>query len=314
MIEVKLTKLINSTPVGYLTDGLWITAGGKVLPIELNEFAEYELTDNPQPKALQFEYEDYERLTRDYFRGLIPRVNPRMDMAVITKHLPGQHDQASHGRRGVIKPGIENWNPHVGNLLEAAKEIDPRRGSGEAVVFTEAAGFNGKPRVLSQEEFDALEGETIYRGVGADSELQDYRDSLVQYGSRGTYGNGAYFSNDVRTAQYYAADSGYKSVMQAKLLPTANVVSFENLEDFKTWRTGLEEEWFASFSQGDRTPVELNVARWHLTGSFTPIAMMKGVDAFRFPKKQVFETDRIEFYTVVLNRGQVAINDDYSVE
>lgn len=301
MIEVKLTKLINSTPVGHLTDGLWITAGGKVLPIELNEFAEYELTDNPRPKALQFEYEDYERLTHDYFRNLIPKFNPRMDMAVITKHLPGQHDQASHGRRGVLKPGIDNWHPQVGNLIDAAEGIDEGRGDGLTVVFTEAAGFNGKPQVLSQAEFDALEGETIYRGVPSESQIQDFKESVVQYGGTGTFGNGTYFSNDAATVVDYGSN-----IMQAKLLPTANVVSFDTVEDFRTWRTGLTNEWLASYQGTDKNPFELQQANWHLGDStnFTTIAMMEGIDAFRIPQANG------EFYTVLLNRGQVAINGD----
>jgi hypothetical protein len=95
MIEITLSKLMNSTPVGYLTDGLWITKGGKVLPRELNEFADYELTNNPNPESIKLEYPDYERLTRDYFATLPKNLEMRSQ---VTKHLEGKHDQSTHGR------------------------------------------------------------------------------------------------------------------------------------------------------------------------------------------------------------------------
>ena len=236
---------------------------------------------------------EHKELTADW--------NRFQDWLGVQKHLPGKHDQASHGRKGAIKPGIDNWHPQVGNLIDAAEGIDESRGDGLTVVFTEAAGFNGKPKVLSQAEFDSLEGETIYRGVGSESQIQDFKESVVQHGGTGTFGNGTYFSNDARTVVDYGSN-----IMEAKLLPTANVVTFDTVEDFRTWRTGLTNEWLASYQTTDKNPFELQQASWHLGDStnFTTIAMMEGIDAFRIPQANG------EFYTVLLNRGQVAINGD----
>jgi hypothetical protein len=111
MIEIKLSKLMNSTPVGYLTDGLWITKGGKVLPMELNEFADYELTNNPNPESIKLEYPDYERLTFDYFATLPKTFDMRSQ---VTKHLEGQHDQSSHGKKGNAKFTSKNYDRLTG--------------------------------------------------------------------------------------------------------------------------------------------------------------------------------------------------------
>lgn len=94
MIEIPLSKLINDVPVGYLTDKLWITKGGKVLPLMLNEYADYELENNPVDEAINLAYEDYERLTYDYFATL-PKIDDRQPTA-IKKHLAGKHDQSTH--------------------------------------------------------------------------------------------------------------------------------------------------------------------------------------------------------------------------
>lgn len=99
MIDIKLSRLINSIPVGYLTSELWITKGGKVMPLELNEFADYTLRKNPKQEFISLSVEDYERLTHDYFLTL-PTSDDRQ-LEPIAKHLPGKHFQPDHagGRR-----------------------------------------------------------------------------------------------------------------------------------------------------------------------------------------------------------------------
>ena len=220
----------------------------------------------------------------------------------VTKHLAGQHDQSSHGRRGTIKIGFDNWSSHVIDLIEAAEKIDESRGDGINVVFTEAAGFNGKPKILSQAQFDALENETIYRGVQDESYVIDFKESVVQYGGTGTFGNGTYLSNNATTVIDYGG-----SIMEMKLLPTANVITFDNKENLKSWTQNLTNEWLDSYSASGKNPYEMQQAQWNLsddTTNWTAIAMMQGIDAVRIPQNNG------EFYTVLLNRGQVAINGD----
>jgi hypothetical protein len=112
MIDIQLSKLMNDVPVGYLTDQLWITKGGAVVPVELNEFADYKLTDNPTEETKSLTYEDYERLTRDYFAS-VPKFDERQ-LEPIAKHLQGKHDQSEHGRKGTKSYDTSNYDRFVG--------------------------------------------------------------------------------------------------------------------------------------------------------------------------------------------------------
>ena len=101
-MQITLNKLINSTPVAELTRGLWITQGKKVLPKELNEFAEYELADNPNPSKLELSQDEYAQLTRQYFATLPKDIDKYPQP--IEKHLAGKHDQKTHaGNRASVE-------------------------------------------------------------------------------------------------------------------------------------------------------------------------------------------------------------------
>lgn len=103
MIEIPLSKLMNDVPVGYLTDKLWITKGGKVLPIMLNEYADIEFKDNPVEESIKLDYSDYEQLTYDYFLNL-PKNQDQLPKEDVKKHLAGKHDQRSHaGNRATVE-------------------------------------------------------------------------------------------------------------------------------------------------------------------------------------------------------------------
>lgn len=100
-MQITLNKLINSTPVAELTRELWITQGKKVLPKQFNEFAEYELTDNPNPSKLEISPEEYNELTAFYY-ATMPKDLDKYPKP-IEKHLAGQHDQSTHGRRASVE-------------------------------------------------------------------------------------------------------------------------------------------------------------------------------------------------------------------
>jgi hypothetical protein len=241
----------------------------------------------------------------------------------ILKHLAGMHDQASHGRSGPIKAGFANWNSSIPKLLDAAGtvdddtgelivgQIDPSRGNTVQAVFLEAAGYNGKPTILSEKEFDALEGERLYRGVTDENYLTDYKESIVQYAGEGSYGNGTYTSNKQYTALAYAGDVRDRDavklprIMEMKMLPTANVVAFKDVMDLKSYADKLGSDFITQYIDSGANPAESQRAEWNLGGAmdWTNFAIMDGVDAVRLPGPILGE-----YYTVVLNRGQVAIN------
>lgn len=104
-MQITLNKLINSTPVAELTRELWITQGKKVLPKQFNEFAEYELTDNPNPSKLEISPEEYNELTAFYY-ATMPK-NLDKYPKPIEKHLAGKHDQRTHAGNRASAETIE---------------------------------------------------------------------------------------------------------------------------------------------------------------------------------------------------------------
>ena len=226
-----------------------------------------------------------------------------------------------------IEPGFPNWISSVEKLVDSAvgeydedtgestnSVVDPSRGNAIHAVFVEAAGFNGKPTLLSQEEFDALEGETIYRAVNSADQVKDFKESPVQYAGQGTYGNGTYASNNKQTTHMYAGDTGNDPekiaahTLTMKLLPTANVLFFEDYEALNSYANSLERDFIQQYKDSGANVGQVHNIQFNLhnAGDWTALAIMSGVDAIRV---QVRSTDPDEAYTVILNRGQVAINE-----
>ena len=234
----------------------------------------------------------------------------------LEKHLQGQHDQSAHGRKGPIKAGFNNWYSHMDGLFASIDSMEEEgfdRGNATQAVFLEAAGFNGKPTVMSQADFDALEGETIYRAVGDESQVADYKDSLVQYAGEGSFGNGTYATNLKETTEYYAGDHENNPdviasrTMEMKLLPDANVLSFEEVPEMRDWANRQTENFMDNYEKRGANPQQYQEVEWRLynDSDWTNVAIMSGVDAVRF---KVPLTDKNEYYTIILNRGKVAIN------
>lgn len=229
------------------------------------------------------------------------------------KHLTGQHDQASHGRKGPIKAGFQNWNSQVSKLIESAEQIDSIRGNALQTVFIEAAGFNGKPQLLSQEEFDAIESESLYRGVTDPAFLEDYKESLVQYAGVGAFGNGTYSTNVKDSTIYYTGAESKAEIatrtMEMKLMPDANVVSFDNPLAVQAYAKNLTQDFIEQYKASGKNPQEVQEVQWSFdnAGDWTNIAIMQGIDAIRFEAYN--NPQRGEYFTVILNRGKVAINN-----
>jgi len=243
---------------------------------------------------------------------------PQTDLVMFTndqllKHLEGMHDQTSHGRKGPIAAGFENWNSKIPKLIQSAESIDSTRGNGLQATIIEAAGFNGKPQILSQAEFDALEGETVYRAVTQEWQVKDYQESIVQYAGEGSFGNGTYSTNYKDTVSYYAGDTNGKQniidsrTMEMKLLPEANVMTFDDAFKLKEWRSNLSNNFVEQYKASGKNPAEVLDVQWNLANDsdWTNIAIMSGIDAIRF---QPIAGDKGEYYTIILNRGKVAIN------
>lgn len=221
------------------------------------------------------------------------------------------------------KPGFENWNAKVKDLIRYKTKDDPNKGNTILSKFIKEAGFNGKPTILSQDDFDALEGEAIYRAVSSVEQVKHFKESDVQYAGAGSFGNGTYATNQVATTDFYAGDYGgdervrLERTMEMKLLPDANVVSFdeanfpsdEENSAMYDYIKKLCDEFINQYRESGANPAEVQEVEWelHNNSDWTNIAIMKGIDAIRF---KVPFTTQDEYYTIILNRGKVAINGE----
>jgi hypothetical protein len=103
MKKITLDKLMNTTPIGSLLKDYWITRGGAIIPKERNEFAEYELTENPDEEILELSDENYQILTDPLIERMIE------ELTEFTKHLPGKHDQSTHGRKKGVSFNTDSY-------------------------------------------------------------------------------------------------------------------------------------------------------------------------------------------------------------
>jgi hypothetical protein len=251
-----------------------------------------------------------------------------VDSEAVSTDKPGVIDVVNEeAAKERIEPGFTNWVPSVEELVNSAvgeydedtgettnSVVDPSRGNAIHAVFVEAAGFNGKPTLLSQEEFDALEGETIYRAVSSVRQVVDFKESPMQYAGEGTYGNGTYASNNKKTTEMYAGDTGNDPekiaahTLTMKLLPTANVLSFEDNEALNSYANNLKREFVQQYKDSGANPGQVHNIEFNLnnSGDWTALAIMNGVDAVRF---KVNSNVKDEVYTIIFNREKVAINE-----
>jgi hypothetical protein len=213
----------------------------------------------------------------------------------------------------IVEPGFENWVSILPNVLALTRDsedennnFDPELGNKRLSTVMEMAGYNAKPKLATQEEFDSIEGEPIYRGITAEGAVNQYIHSPKHFAGEGKFGNGTYSTNDRKTALNYGGGSE-NNVLEMKLSPDANIKKFDSRKDYLDWIEDTmakvredyansgpsNDEYYDFISQMD------NVVDW------TNVAVMLGIDAIEFPHSVVLE----ERYTIVLNRGKVIVND-----
>ena len=219
-----------------------------------------------------------------------------------------------------IEPGFDNWTPMLFDLLDSLEEDE----EGEEITkdelgnvlqskFIKAAGFNGKPKLATQKEFDAIDSETIYRAVANKGFIDDYLNSEVQYAGEGSFGNGTYTTNRRETTEYYAGDTNDdkkiidERTMEIKLASDANVLSFEEVPEMREWANNKASELHDTAGQVGANPQQRQSIDWHIVNDsdWTNIAIMLGYDAIRF---RLPMTENNEYYTIILNRGKAVVN------
>lgn len=227
-----------------------------------------------------------------------------------------QNDSQPINSSRIVEPGFENWIPEVFNIFESIDLEEDQlgdRGNKIQLQFLEKAGFNGKPTVVSQEEFDAAEGEAIYRAVRSEDLVDDFINSPTQYAGEGSFGNGTYTTNKRESTEYYAGDTGgdrdiiNARTMEMKLAPDANVLSFEEVTEMRDWANKKGNEFLSRYIKAGANPAQAQEIDWQMNNDsdWTNLAIMNGIDAVRF---KVPMTRDDEYYTIILNRGKVIVN------
>jgi predicted acetyltransferase len=244
--------------------------------------------------------------------------NRELKDSVVKKDLKVQEDwdaqtglETATKKKERIEPGFKNWYKKIKDIFtEADEDYDESRGNVLQSVFLEKSGFNDKPQVLSQEEFDAASGESIYRGFTSAEFMDDYITSDTPFAGEGYFGNGTYSTNKKETTFTYTGDDDSNRedrIMEMKLMSDANVISFDEATDLREWATEKLQEFFRGYDKSGVTFEESQDAEWRLFNEtdYTNIAIMLGIDAIRF---KVPLTPDNEYYTIILNRGKVFIN------
>jgi len=146
---------------------------------------------------------EHEELTADW--------NRFQDWLSVQKHLPGQHDQSTHGRKktytsadDLIRDGLD-IRATVDELGGGFTGFSAKEGNVAIRVLLERKGKGGKPEIV--DSVDDLDGEPIYRGA-ADVTNDSFRTNEYDRLGVGKYGDGYYFSSALTTADAYAQAAG----------------------------------------------------------------------------------------------------------
>jgi len=180
----------------------------------------------------------------------------------VQKHLPGQHDQSTHGGRKSYK-SIDDLVKDGLDLQETVEELggfSAADGNVAMRVLLERVGKGGKPEIV--DSVDDLDGEPMYRGA-ADVTNNSFKTSEYDRIGVGQYGDGYYFSDRKQTADDYAdfasRDRTYgenkADTMTAGWKKDAKVYSVDRID-----AAGYPEDWHsASRSAGFRAIDALNI-------------------------------------------------------
>lgn len=218
----------------------------------------------------------------------------------------------------IVAPGIENWLPVMADILgldddeESGDDANPASGNELLSKTLKKAGYNEKPKTVSAEEFNSIEGETIYRAVSEERFIDQYLNSSDHFAGTGVFGNGTYSTSKKESAEAYAGSTdGDADVLNARLLemklsPDAKVLSFNSKRDLRKWADENASKFKEAYKKSGASREEVDAFEWKINNAsdWTNLAVMAGFDAIRFPPDAI-----TEHFTIILNRGKVIVND-----
>lgn len=317
------TLLAELDPDHYITDkkrvvakltadNLWVKPVVPIVPSEFVSIANAE----------------HKRLTEPY------RWMQEYQKTQVFKHLGGQHDQATHGRKkfnyftaGSLFKDQDSLQSSIEGLTDPNKS---RFANGNVAikVLLERQGKGGQPDVFdSIEELREVnpDAEIIYRGTD-----ESYKDSMFNddYDRTGTgaFGEGYYFTSSQPEATSYAeggrtANHTNPTVIQGAMKPNARVKVFsgpEELDDYgrdamnKAVRdieaTGLDSRTISPDGRSTTSISDFTTSSFyntHTTAASTQL-ILEGFDAMQF----VSDYSGRNTYTVVFNREAMQVVAD----
>lgn len=273
------------------------------------------------------------------------------------RHLPGLHDQSSHGKKGVGKKvvkaiskaakaaevgadavahnskgssvGPSTHRPARGRDLIGSDRgarlafdvdreaegkayhngfglMDGPNGDEHAAAIAARQGFDGKPRVVSAREMDALVAsghEEMFRGVRRGDGENDLSPAEINealrtgnaYYGHGVYGNGIYATDVPMRARSYADEDSPDSVVRMALHPDARVLALPG--DWEAFYGTSFIQEHAAFLEG----LDPDDAAYRVFGDYGRYAAAQGYDAIRINHPNG------EAETVILNRTALAV-------
>jgi hypothetical protein len=252
------------------------------------------------------------------YRIVSHEFSPQDDKVFLDVEIGQPEPQAQDtGVSDIIEPGLDNWMPSLFDLLDSLEEdedgeeiTNDERGNILQSKFIEAAGFNGKPNLVTQEEFDAINSETLYRAVSDEKFIDNYINSETQFAGEGTSGNGTYTTNKRQTAEGFAGDTANKKelidkrLMEIKLASDANILYLERTSDWRAWIEENKEILLEKAKQFGANPRNIQSIESKLTSTtdWSNYAIMLGYDGFKV------SAGNNEYYTIILNRGKAIVN------
>ncbi len=191
---------------------------------------------------------EHEELTSDW--------NRFQDWLSVQKHLPGQHDQSTHGGRksyssidDLVKDGLD--------LQETVEELggfSPSDGNVAMRVLLERVGKGGKPEIV--DSVADLDGEPMYRGA-ADVTNDSFKTNDYDRIGVGQYGDGYYFSDNKITAEDYAARAGRDRTYGEN---NPDVMTAGWKKDARVFAAGDSGDWGQAASASGRKAIDkLNI-------------------------------------------------------
>jgi hypothetical protein len=145
----------------------------------------------------------YIRNDRQRGRRLRSGTLGKNDSGEVEKHLPGQHDQSTHGGRKSYKSidDLVNDGMDIQATVEELGTYSAADGNVAMRVLLERVGKGGTPELVAS--VDDLDGDPFYRGA-ADVTNESFKTNDYDRIGVGQYGDGYYFSDNKITANDYA--------------------------------------------------------------------------------------------------------------